>query len=247
MGFASHHLLCVGLTLGASAAMADDCSCLARSKAELAASKSDPRRTCYSNGYRPDVGPTVTRAEAAELDWIIAAHTRGETLTAAEVARLTRVERTDQRHRAANLALGYFYASRGARDRQITHLEIAVRRGRYRHDARALFSLTKAHTELGNYKRALHLMQRVLRKMARVSLAEQAEFLRFRALLSEAVFAQQMMEHPARANIRLLDTAIESWERFKSIYEGPIGAAVATLSIARLRAIVEDRAAGRNR
>ncbi len=120
----------------------------------------------------------------------------------------------------ANRILGDWYYQLKDYRRQAKVLEVATKRGRLKSDPIVLLSLAKAYGKQKNYRRAIRSMNRVERKMRRLSAPLKADAYRFHAEMLEFEFLRQYHDDPKRANTSLIDKAITRWQRFRTFNKG---------------------------
>ena len=126
----------------------------------------------------------------------------------------------------ANRILGDWYYQLKQYKRQAQVLEVATKRGRLKSDPVVLLSLAKAYGKQKNYRRAIRAMNRVERKMRRLSAPLKADAYRFFAEMLEFEFLRQYHDDPKRANTSLIDKAVTRWERYRTFNKGASGSAV---------------------
>lgn len=163
-----------------------------------------------------------------ELNRIKRSLAGSKVLARADVDFLGQVERSQGgNYYEANRLLADYYYRINDYKRQAASLEVATKRGRYKHDPSILLSLAKAYGKVRNYGKALRAMTRVERKMRRLPAAKKADAYRFHAELLEFEFLRQMDKDQKGANTLLLDKAISKWERYQTFSRGADAGGVA--------------------
>lgn len=183
-----------------------------------------------SSMSRQEVSDTVS---AIEKDF-----DRSKILRAPDVEFLSQVDRTNPVFGRANLVLASYYYNLKDYKSQIRSLEAATSRGRLKHDPQILLSLAKAYAQVKNFRKSLSTMQKVEQKMRNLDSAKKADAYRFFAEILEFEFSKQFHDDERKANITLIDKAIQKWEKFKTYNRGTDSSAVSRAD-AKIRELKE--------
>jgi hypothetical protein len=161
---------------------------------------------------------------------------RTKVLQKSDVDFLAQIDRTHTGYYEANRLLADFYYRNKDYRRQAKSLEIATKRGRYKHDSMVLLSLAKSYARVKNYRKSLSTMRRVERKMRNMPANNKADAYRFHAEILEFEFLRQFHDDAKRANVTLVDKSISKWERYQTFNRGadPGGVARAQKKIREL-------------
>lgn len=113
--------------------------------------------------------------------------------------------------------LGSFYYGLNDIRRQRDSLEIAVKKGRYKHDPLVLLSLAQAYGHFKQYSRSIKYLRRAESKMGRLNGAGKANVYRTYAEYLRLLYVSQRARNPLQADTGLLDKAIQKWTNLKNL------------------------------
>ena len=142
----------------------------------------------------------------------------GRALSASDIGTLEAVPKKPRRQyvEAKRLLADWYYQNKQWR-KQANALKIATEsRGPYRKDPTVLLSLAKAYGHLRNYRQASLVMKNVERYGHRLSKERRADAYRFYAEMLEFQYLQQKKDDPEKANVELLDRAIEKLRKLRT-------------------------------
>jgi hypothetical protein len=175
-----------------------------------------------SSAALPAVGDSVNglskEAVDARVDQIEASFDQTNRLSAQDINFLRQLNASNNNsYYSAHRVLGAYYFSIQDFRRQRDSLEIATSKGRYKSDAKVLLALAQAYGHHKQYSQAISALKRAEAKMGRLSGPEKANVYRTYAEYLRLTYVGQRSQDPTRADVSLLDTAIQKWRRLESI------------------------------
>ncbi|MCA9543049.1 MAG: hypothetical protein KC613_01630, partial [Myxococcales bacterium] len=185
------------------------------------------KKVSVAGGSAPSAAGMGREEISDRLDGIKANLARTQVLSRGDVDFLAQIDQTHPGYHEANRLLADYYYKLKDYKRQTAALEVATKRGRYKHDPNVLLSLAKAYAQVKNFRKALSTMRRVEAKMRRLPADQKADAYRFHAEILEFEFQRQFNDDPKRANVTLVDKAISMWERYETFSRGANPGAVA--------------------
>ena len=143
---------------------------------------------------------------------------RTNRLTAQDVSFLKMLNRKHgTSYNSAHRLLGAFYYGLNDIRRQRDSLEIAVKKGRYKHDPLVLLSLAQAYGHFKQYSRAIKYLRKAQAKMGRLNGAGKANIYRTYAEYLRLLYVSQRARNPLQADTGLLDKAIQKWKSLQTL------------------------------
>ena len=201
------------------------------------------RKVSLSDGASASAIGMSREAIRNRLDRVKTSLSGGRSLSRGEAAFLQSVPATaKQDYREAKRLLGQYYFSLKQYRKVAEVLEVATKKGKYKHDPMILLSLAKSYGRLKRYKSAIKTMKRVERKWNRLSKKEKSSAYRFYAEMLEFEFLRQYNDDAKRAEFKLLSDSIRQWERYQQFNKGVSSGAVneAKRRIAKLKDLKKD-------
>ena len=126
----------------------------------------------------------------------------------------------------ARHGLTYFYAHRllgehyfrvSAIDRQRDSLEVAIRKGRYRHDPLVLLSLAQAYNHFKQYDRALSVLKHAEAKLVRAPTSVKVKVNETYAQTLRLAYLSGREHNPLKSDMKYIDHAIRAWYRVRDL------------------------------